>query len=187
VAAKHAPGAKPGERIQDDRLELYFLFQRSCRARRRLRGQRCAHRSVPGRKRSLLSTILGTSFPDSLASLLIGLLLALTAFGLARPFADFLIGRSIAQPLFEQLYAIVKEDAAIEQILSLRAMYSGPEEVVVMAKVHPSAHMNIEQLTRAMDDLDHRIRVAMPLVAGVFVDVTASRAQEDPRTRVVNE
>jgi len=56
---------------------------------------------------------------------------------LARPFADFLIGRSIAQPLFEQLYAIVKEDAAIEQILSLRAMYSGPEEVVVMAKVHP--------------------------------------------------
>ena len=135
----------------------------------------------------LLSTILGTSLPDSLASLLIGLLLALTAFALARPFADFLIGRSIAQPLFEQLYAIVKEDAAIEQILSLRAMYSGPEEVVVMAKVHPSAHMNIEQLTRAMDDLDHRIRVAMPFVADVFVDVTASRAQEHPRTRVVNE
>ncbi len=135
----------------------------------------------------LLSTILGTSLPDSLASLLIGLLLALTAFGLARPFADFLIGRSIAQPLFEQLYAMVKEDAAIEEVLSLRALYSGPEEVVVMAKVHPSAHMNIEQLTQAMDDLDHRIRLAMPLVADVFVDVTANRAQEDSRTRVVNE
>jgi cation diffusion facilitator family transporter len=135
----------------------------------------------------LLSTILGTSLPDSLASLLIGLLLALTAFGLARPFADFLIGRSIAQSLFEQLYAMVKEDAAIDEILSLRAMYSGPEEVVVMAKVHPSVHMNIEQLTRAMDDLDHRIRLAMPFVADVFVDVTANRAQQDSRTRVVND
>jgi cation diffusion facilitator family transporter len=40
----------------------------------------------------LLTRILGTSVPDSLASLLIGLLLAVTAFGLARPLADFLVG-----------------------------------------------------------------------------------------------
>lgn len=33
---------------------------------------------------------------------------------------------------------MLKEDAAIEQVLSLRAIYSGPEEVVVMAKVRPS-------------------------------------------------
>src|SRR6202040_727970 len=93
----------------------------------------------------LLTRILKTSVPDSLASLLIGLLLAVTAFGLARPFADFLIGRSLAPPLFEKLHAIVKEDPSIEQILSLRALYSGPEEVVVIAKVHPSARMNLEQ------------------------------------------
>jgi hypothetical protein len=35
---------------------------------------------------------------------------------------------------------------------SISAIYSGLEEVVVMANVHPSAHMNIEKLTRAMDD-----------------------------------
>jgi hypothetical protein len=42
----------------------------------------------------------------------------------------------------------------------------GPEEVVVMAKVHPTAHVSIEQLSRAMDDFDRRIRAAMPVVAG---------------------
>jgi cation diffusion facilitator family transporter len=131
----------------------------------------------------LLSKIFRTSVPDSLASLVIGLLLAVTAFGLARPFADFLVGRSVSPPLFEKLYAIVKDDPAIEQILSLRAMYSGPEEVVVMAKVHPSANMNIEQLTRAMDDLDRRIRLALPFVADVFIDITANRAEENSRTR----
>jgi divalent metal cation (Fe/Co/Zn/Cd) transporter len=113
--------------------------------------------------------------PDSLASLLIGLLLAVTAFGVARPFADFLVGRSLPAPLLEKLYAIVKDDVAIEQVLSLRAMYSGPEEVIVVAKVHPSASLNIEQLTRAMDDLDRRIRLALPLVADVFIDVTAGK------------
>ena len=124
----------------------------------------------------LLSTIVGSSLPDSVASLLIGILLSVTAFGLGRPFADFLVGRSLPSPQFEKLYSIVKDDAAIEQILSLRALYSGPEEVVVMAKVH------IEQLTRAMDGLDHKIRSALPFVADVYIDVTANRAEETSRT-----
>ena len=126
----------------------------------------------------LLSRILKTSVPDSLASLLIGLLLAVTAFALARPFADFLVGRSLPPPMLEKLHAIVKEDPAIEQILSLRAMYSGPEEVVVMAKIHPSAQ-NLEQLTRSMDDLDHKIRRALPFVADVFIDISANHAGAD--------
>jgi divalent metal cation (Fe/Co/Zn/Cd) transporter len=126
----------------------------------------------------LLSQMYKTSVPDSLASLVIGLLLAVTAFGLARPLADFLIGRSLPQPQFEQLYGIVQEDPAIEQILSLRAIYSGPEEVVVMAKVNPSARLKMEQLTRAMDDLDRKIRVAVPSVADVFIDITATSSDE---------
>ena len=92
----------------------------------------------------VLSRLLESSVPDSLASLLIGLLLAVTAFGLGRPFADFLIGRSLPPQQFKKLQAIVKDDAAIEQILSLRAIYSGPEEVIVMAKARPAADMNID-------------------------------------------
>ena len=101
---------------------------------------------------------------------------------MARPFADFLVGRSLAPALLEKLHTIVKEDPSIEQILSLRAMYSGPEEVVVMAKVHPSPRLNIEQLTQAMDDLDGRIRLALPFVADVFIDVTANRSDVNSRT-----
>ena len=55
--------------------------------------------------------------------------------------------------------------------------------VIVVAKVHPSPSLNIEQLTRAMDDLDRRIRLALPLVADVFIDVTAYRAEDDSRAR----
>ena len=57
-------------------------------------------------------------------------------------------------------------------------MYTGPEEVIVVAKVRPSPSLNIEQLTRAMDDLDRRIRLALPFVADIFIDVTAHRAED---------
>ena len=127
----------------------------------------------------LLSKIFGSSVPDSLASLVIGILLASTAFGLARPFADFLVGRSLAPPLLEQILAIVESDAAVEQVLTLRAIYSGPEEVLVMAKIHPAAHIHSEEFSRAMDDLDHKIRLAFPVVADVFIDITATQIKED--------
>src|SRR5438309_1589732 len=123
-----------------------------------------------------------------LAALAIGVLLAVTAFGLARPFADFLVGKSLPEPLLEKLVAIVDEDPAIEQVLSIRAIYTGPEEVIVAAKVRPSPSLSVGELARAMDDLDRRIRQALPLVADVFVDVTAYRGEDDsqagsPRSR----
>ena len=120
----------------------------------------------------LLSKIFGTNVPDSIASLFIGFLLALMAFGLARPLADFLVGRALPAPLFEKLYKIVEEDPAFEQVLTLRATYSGPEEVIVVAKVRPASNLSIGQLTLAMDNLDHKIRDALPIVADVFIDIT---------------
>lgn len=130
-----------------------------------------------------LSQILGTNVPDSIASLLIGLLLAATAFGLARPLADFLVGRSLPTPLLERLHAVVERDAAVDEVVSFRAVYSGPEEVIVAAKVHPSSNLNAEQLAEAMDALDHKLREALPLVADVFIDVTATRGEGDSRGR----
>jgi len=87
----------------------------------------------------------------------------------ARPLADFLVGRSIPDPQLQGIYRIVEKDAAIEQVVSLRAVYIGPEEVVVIAKARPAPRMSIEELSQAMDDLDRRIRKAMPFVADVFI------------------
>jgi cation diffusion facilitator family transporter len=125
-----------------------------------------------------LSTMLRSSIPDSLASLLIGVLLASTAFALAKPFADFLIGRSIPAAQLERLRGIFDEDPAVEEVLSLRAIYSGPEEVVVLAKVRPSTVHDSRRLGPLMDDLDRKIREALPYVADVFIDVTGGDGAE---------
>jgi len=49
-------------------------------------------------------------------------------------------------------------------------------EVIVAAKVHPSSRLTIDELARAMDDLDHQLRAASPFVADVYLDVTNHRA-----------
>lgn len=123
----------------------------------------------------LLREILGTNTPDAVASLLIGLLLAVTAFGLARPLADFLVGRSLPPDLLEELQRILAASPAIDEVLSLQAVYTGPEEVIVAAKVHPKKGSSVEALAKAMDDLDHQLRAASEFVADVYLDVTMHR------------
>ena len=126
----------------------------------------------------LLSHHFGSDRPDAIASLFIGLLMAATAFGLGRPLADFLVGKSLPANLLEEIRAVIDGDDAVDEILALQAVYIGPEEVIVAAKVRPSSRLTVEELGRAMDDLDHALRETSPFVADVFIDVTEHRASE---------
>src|SRR5438270_3380983 len=126
----------------------------------------------------LLSHHLGHDRPDAIASLFIGLLMAATAFGLGRPLADFLVGKSLPANLLEEIRAVIDGDDAVDEILALQAVYIGPEEVIVAANVRPASHLTVEQPGRAVDDLDHALRETSPFVADVFIDVTAHHVSE---------
>jgi cation diffusion facilitator family transporter len=128
----------------------------------------------------LLSELAGSDTPDALASLLIGVLLMVTAFGLARPLADYLLGHSLPPEQLEQAYAILAGSPAVEEVLSLQAVYTGPEEAIMVAKVHPAAGLTSDELARAMDELDHAVRTALPEVAEIYLDVTSHRADAIP-------
>jgi cation diffusion facilitator family transporter len=122
----------------------------------------------------------GVNTADSIASLLIGVLLAITAFGLARPLADFLVGRSMLPEHLQRLRAMFESVALIDEIVSLRGLYTGPEEVIVTAKVRPKHGADAEQLAAAMDALDRDIRAEFALVADVFIDVTLTGSTPAP-------
>lgn len=127
----------------------------------------------------LLRQMTRTNLPDAAASLLIGILLAITAFALARPLADFLVGRSLPPDQLKQLHDILASSPLVEQVLMIQAVYTGPEEVIVAAKVHPSKEASIEDLARAMDSLDQQLRSASPYVADVYLDVTMHRIESN--------
>jgi len=120
-----------------------------------------------------LSQFTGSETPDAAAALLIGILLAITAFGLGRLLADFLVGRTLPQSLLERLHDVLVTSPAIEEVLLVRAVYVGPEEVIVTAKVHPAPNLTVDQVAQAMDQVDAAMRAAVPLVADVYLDITA--------------
>ncbi len=125
-----------------------------------------------------LSQALHSGRPDAIASLLIGILMAATGVGLALNLADYLVGKSLPAPLVDELRRVIEANPAVEELVSLQAVYIGPEEVVVAAKVRPSAEISGEALGRAMDDVDSALRNTSPFVADVYIDVTTHHATD---------
>jgi divalent metal cation (Fe/Co/Zn/Cd) transporter len=132
----------------------------------------------------LVHELGGPSASDSIASLLIGVLLAITAIGLARPLADLLIGRSIAPARLARARGIIEESPAIDLVLDVYAVHAAPHEAILTARVHPAAGWSGEELARFLDELDQRLRRELPEIGEVFVDITAHlrRAQTVPTT-----
>ena len=121
----------------------------------------------------LVHELGGPAQADGIASLLIGLLLAVTAVGLARPLADLLIGKSIPPGRLEMAYRILVDAGGIDEVLSMYAVNVGPQEAILAAKVHPSEGQTADDLARLLDDLDGRLRTELPEIGEVFIDVTA--------------
>lgn len=125
-----------------------------------------------------MSHHLGSSRPDAIASLLIGLLMAAIALFLGFNLADFLVGKSLPPELLEGLRKLIESDKAVQEIVSLQAVYIGPEETIVAAKIRPAPDMKAQELGKAMDELDRKLREASPFVGDVYIDVTSHRPDD---------
>lgn len=126
----------------------------------------------------LVIALGGPHTADAIASLLIGLLLAATAVGLARPLADLLVGKSLSPARLELAYAILSEAPGVDEVLTIYAVHVGAYEAILAAKVHPSPGQSGADVARLLDDLDRRVRDALPEIGEVFIDVTAHRTSD---------
>ncbi len=127
----------------------------------------------------LVHELGGPASSDAIASLLIGLLLGLTAIGLARPLADLLIGRSILPARLELARRTLEGSPAVDEVRQLYAVHVAPQEAILAAKVHPDSHLSARQLASAMDELDSRLRAELPEIGEVFIDITNHREGSD--------
>jgi len=114
---------------------------------------------------------------DAAGTGMIGLLLCIIAFVLARETKSMLMGES-ATP--EDVKAIREALAASDlgDVIHLRTMHMGPEDVLVAAKVGVPADMAAHEVGRLVDDAETRIRAAVPAARLIYLEPDVRRADE---------
>ncbi|MBO0662942.1 cation diffusion facilitator family transporter [Jiella sp. MQZ9-1] len=118
-----------------------------------------------------LAWATGIAAFDAVGSILIGLLLAVTAILLAIETKGLLIGESAGPELEKTVHDGVKSHPAIEAVNELRTLHLGPNDVLLTMSVDFKDDVPSQDIERAVSEIEARVRDRYPMVKRVFVEV----------------
>lgn len=121
----------------------------------------------------------GSDFWDGLASVLIGVLLVVLAFGIGRESMGLLIGQAADPAAQRQIRAEITGAPGVTGVDELLTMHFGPEQILVAAKVHFSDDISADQAEDVAGLIDRRLRERLPAVRHVFLDPTQRPARRE--------
>jgi cation diffusion facilitator family transporter len=117
-----------------------------------------------------LAEITGEPRFDAAGSLAIGTLLVVIAIVLAIEMSSLLLGEAASPEDVASIEGAILSHPHVRRVIHLRTEHLGPEDVLVAAKLEFDRALSVDELTRAIDDVEARIRVAVPIARLVFVE-----------------
>lgn len=124
----------------------------------------------------LAAQLLDNPRLDSVASIAIGVVLALTALLMARECKALLIGESADPRLEAAITKLVAEDAAVARLHGIITLHLAPSEVVVALSAAFENQLTALEIEACIVRLEARIRAAHPQVALLFIKPQTSNA-----------
>jgi divalent metal cation (Fe/Co/Zn/Cd) transporter len=118
---------------------------------------------------------------DPAASIAVGVLLIAVASWMAHDTSELLIGAAARPAERDALRQTLESRDEIDRVIELLTMVLGPTSLLVAARVDFAAGLTDDQVERASEEIDQRMREAVPDVTEVFLDATTT-----PRGRGVD-
>ncbi len=122
-----------------------------------------------------LDQITGRDFWDPLAAVLIGLLLVGVAVGMGRDAKHMLIGASARPEERSLLERVIEEPPEVLSVQELLTMVLGPKALLVAARIDLEDRTDAGRIEEVCNQIDRRLREALPDVTEVFLDATPGR------------
>lgn len=121
---------------------------------------------------------------DAIASILIGVILALTAALLAYESKALLIGESASAQVIDGLKDLAAEQWGVARVNELLTMHLAPRQVLVNLSLDFENNLTADEVEMVVTRLETRMREAFPEVTRVFIEAQsraahARRAQAD--------
>jgi cation diffusion facilitator family transporter len=123
-----------------------------------------------------LSQTLGMPVLDGVASLVIGLILALTSGFLAYECQSLLTGEGVSPQVRRSINDIVVSEPGVERTNEILTMHFGPRDVLVALSLDFQDHRSAADVEAAVTNIERRIKAAHAEVTRVFVEAQSLEA-----------
>jgi cation diffusion facilitator family transporter len=119
-----------------------------------------------------LQQLTGSEKWDAGAAVLIGLVLVYVAYALGRDIRGLLLGEAARPDQREALERTLLEPTEVDEVVELLTMYTGPKSLLVAARIDLADGVSSSRVEQLANELDERLRKAVPDVDQVFLDPT---------------
>jgi cation diffusion facilitator family transporter len=120
-----------------------------------------------------LTLITGNGIWDALGTAMIGFLLVAIAAVLAVETKSLLLGESATKDDVVKIRAAIESDGT--SIIHLKTLHLGPEELLVAAKISIGHSDTGQEIAKAIDDAETRIREAVPIARVIYLEPDVQR------------
>ena len=120
---------------------------------------------------------------DGLASMAIGVLLALTAVLLAYETKGLLIGESADEALVEGVRRVVAGQQGVLRTNEILTIHHGPQDVLLTMSLDFKDHLGAQEVETAIGEMEQRIKAAYPDVRRIFIEAQSWQSHQRDRKR----
>ncbi|MFN6485316.1 MULTISPECIES: cation diffusion facilitator family transporter [unclassified Nostoc] len=131
---------------------------------------------------ALIGIFLGHLFNnvyfDGIASILIGIILAIVAVVLARESKGLLVGESADPQTIANIRYLSKTEPGVKEVIRVLTMQLAPKEVLLNLEIQFSHNLTGEEIALTVENLEANIRQKHPEIKQIFIEaksLTASR------------
>ncbi|MCH7232560.1 cation diffusion facilitator family transporter [Glycomyces sp. L485] len=123
-----------------------------------------------------LAVITGDPIFDALGTMVIGALLVAIAVVLAIEIKSLLIGESATLANIGAIEAAILADGGITDIIHLKTLHIGPDELLVAAKIGVLDSETGDEIAAEINAAEERIRGAVPIATAVYLEPDLRRS-----------
>ena len=131
----------------------------------------------------LLAETTGLMIFDALASILIGVLLAVVAFILAYEIKGLLIGEAASPAVIQNIRQAVSSFGEVQAIGELLTMHLAPRRILVAMDVEFQDHLTADEIEKIIDQIETAIREITPSVDRIYIEADQVRVRPSLKDR----
>ena len=115
---------------------------------------------------------------DGVASIIIGLILAVVAFALARSSRALLLGEAANRKTVRAIRKAIESHPNVDRVVELLTMHLAPKEILINAHIKVRDDLLTSQIVATVEEVEELIKRAEPKVQKIFLEV--ARDFEEP-------